>query len=164
MKRIEFISMATAAAEKAAKVGAPINPPIVVAQAAIESGFGTSRLAKSGKNLFGVRAGEDWSGKTITFRSREFIPGAGWRVVVERYRDYPNFVECFEDYGRVLGATPEGRKASRDHKDPGAFLTGLVDSLRGEDPTYAARIWTAALYWGLIPRSLKMPAVVHAFG
>ena len=33
----------------------PVNKELLLAQAALESGWGTSRFAKEGKNLFGIR-------------------------------------------------------------------------------------------------------------
>ena len=61
MKPQEFIALVGPAAQaSAANTGVPAS--FTVAQAALESGWGTSSLAKDGKNLFGVKADPAWRG------------------------------------------------------------------------------------------------------
>jgi len=71
-----FINRIYNDAEKAAK---EFNVPLglMIAQACLESGYGTSNLALEKCNMLGIKR----SGK---------------------YVDYPNLLECFRDYGRVL--------------------------------------------------------------
>lgn len=163
MTRSEFITTITKAAEKAAKYGAPINVQIVVAQAAIEAQYGRSRLFKNGKNLFGLRADDGWAGDTVSFRTREFIPGHGWKIVVERYRAYPTFFDCLRDYGALIEKAGECKNAAKSVKSPSSFLVSITNSQHRDDPSYASKIWTTAMYWGLIPRGTKMPAILSAY-
>ena len=53
-----------------------------MAQAALESGWGESLLARQGKNLFGVKADPAWRGEVQTLTTREFLRGA-WVTVIQ---------------------------------------------------------------------------------
>ena len=50
-----------------------ILPSLTIAQACLESGFGTSELAKKGNNLFGIKG--DYNGNSITIKTKEYING-----------------------------------------------------------------------------------------
>ena len=70
----EFIMRLTTAAISSAKAtGVPSS--ITIAQAALESAWGESGLAKTGNNLFGIKADSLWRGQTLTLNTKEFIKG-----------------------------------------------------------------------------------------
>ena len=50
-----------------------LNPLFVAAQAALESGWGDSAI---GNNLFGITAGDKWTGKRQTVRTFEYFDDA----------------------------------------------------------------------------------------
>ena len=60
-----------------------IPASITLAQGILESGNGTSRLAKEGKNHFGIKCHNNWNGKTII-------------------EDDDKKAECFRKYDRVV--------------------------------------------------------------
>ena len=49
-----------------------ILPSITIAQAILESGWGKHRI---GNNIFGIKAGSDWQGKTVTKQTTEYKNG-----------------------------------------------------------------------------------------
>ena len=56
-RREEFLREALASAEGGLSSGHRFNPVIAAAQAALESNFGRSQLARMANNLKGVKAG-----------------------------------------------------------------------------------------------------------
>lgn len=96
----EFIALIGPAAQSCAKTsGVPAS--FTVAQAALESGWGESGLAKKGKNLFGVKADASWKGDILTLQTKEFLNGS-WVVVTARWRKYTNWQRALEDHAAFL--------------------------------------------------------------
>ena len=85
----EFIDLVGPAAQACAKV-TNVPASFTVAQAALESGWGRSRLAREGKNLFGVKADVSWHGEVLTLNTREFLHGT-WVMVPARWRKYADW-------------------------------------------------------------------------
>src|SRR6056297_951699 len=55
-----------------------VAPEVLVAQSALETGWGKKVIRNdsgSSLNLFGIKAGEDWQGKSATVRTLEFRDG-----------------------------------------------------------------------------------------
>ncbi len=156
MRRKEFIARALEAAQKARAKGAPIIPEITAAQAALESRYGRSKLARLANNLFGIKAGRSWSGPTFDLPTREFDPERGWITTTARWRRYASWEECFEDYGRIIARLPwfaDAAQAAR-RGDAVGFLEGILTK-PGEpgwatDPDYKDKVIAVAETWGLI--------------
>lgn len=74
-----------------------LNPTVILAQAAIESGWGNSRLAKEARNFFGLTAygcpNEFWQGKKIQ---------AGTAPHTLPFRLYLNPANSFFDFARLI--------------------------------------------------------------
>ena len=62
MKPQDFISLIGVAAKASAKLSS-VPASFTVAQAALESAWGESLLARQGQNLFGVKADPSWKGE-----------------------------------------------------------------------------------------------------
>lgn len=71
-----------------------VPAPIVLAQAIVESGAGTSRLAVQANNHFGYKAYSDWKGETFKAIDDHPYPSS--------FRKYRSAEESFEDYGRLI--------------------------------------------------------------
>lgn len=155
MTREEFCIAALRAAQAARKAGAPINPGIAAAQAALETGFGKSRLCTEGNNLFGIKATKGWPGKRVSYQTREFDPKKGWYVTRAGFRAYDDWKACFQDYGALIGRLSWYRDAVRAKDDPRGFLEGLAAKPGKEpgwatDPEYVKKVWMIAKKWGLV--------------
>ncbi|WP_341686708.1 glycoside hydrolase family 73 protein [Limnohabitans sp.] len=83
----------------AALSGVPAS--ITIAQAALESAWGESGLARNGNNLFGIKADSLWRGETLTMNTREFIKGH-WVVVPALWRKYPSWQASTQDHAAFL--------------------------------------------------------------
>ena len=90
-----------------------IFPKMAACEAALESGWGNSSLAKKANNLFGRKV---WTAAidTIIIPTKEFLKGK-WVTVDAIWKKFPTFAECLEDrmdilknddrYKRAIGAT-----------------------------------------------------------
>jgi len=96
LKPQDFIDQIAKAAKSVAKQsGVPAS--LSIAQAALESGWGESGLAKTGNNLFGIKADSRWRGETLTLPTKEFIKGQ-WVVVPAKWRKYASWQASIDDH------------------------------------------------------------------
>ena len=81
---------------EAATQGNHIFPVMAACEAALESGYGQSALARQGFNLFGMKQHKHPVHGTLNLPTKEFLDG-DWEVVQAAWVKYDNFAECFED-------------------------------------------------------------------
>jgi hypothetical protein len=74
-----------------------IPASVILAQAIMESGSGTSALAKRSNNHFGIKCHREWSGDTVIKDDDE----AG-----ECFRSYPTVLESYTDHSLFLVTRP----------------------------------------------------------
>ncbi|MFT3802898.1 MAG: flagellar assembly peptidoglycan hydrolase FlgJ [Burkholderiaceae bacterium] len=78
----------------------------VIGQAALESGWGRREIrhadGSSSHNLFGIKAGKDWQGRTVETATTEYVGGRPRRVV-QRFRAYDSYADAFRDWARLVG-------------------------------------------------------------
>ena len=67
-----------------------ILPSVIIAQACLESGYGTSFLANQGKNIFGTKG--DFKGESVIIQTMEYVNGAPVQVW-KKFRKYPTWEE-----------------------------------------------------------------------
>lgn len=121
-----------------------LSASLAIAQAAHESGWGTSGLAQRAKNFFGVKThGSQWSGPVIDMRTREVRDGksgmenAAWRVYNSFGESVKGWVDFLKRNGRYARA--------------GLFSTGVIGFPLREvealakagyatDPQYATKV------------------------
>lgn len=98
---------------------------IVVAQAALESGFGTSPAYRAGHNLFNLTAGRYWTGNTIEAGDLEYSAG-GVASIVQKFRSYPSDRACLSDFWAFIG-TPRynAARAALQLGDASKYLAEL---------------------------------------
>lgn len=132
------------AVEAANKYG--LFPSVMIAQASLESGWGTSSLASSpNNNLFGVKGSYD--GKYISMPTKEWSEEKEWYTIYQNFRKYPSFLESLTDYAQKLknGLTyqPDNysgtwRANADGYKEAAAGLIKPVAKYSyATDPTYA---------------------------
>ncbi|WP_225436265.1 GW dipeptide domain-containing protein [Lacticaseibacillus manihotivorans] len=96
-------SFALAVAQAAIKVGKQygVYPSIILAQAAGETGWGTSKLATAANNLFGIKADSTWQGATYVVASPEVENG---KTVMRNstFRKYATLKDSVADYALKL--------------------------------------------------------------
>ncbi|HYX67779.1 MAG TPA: glucosaminidase domain-containing protein [Terriglobales bacterium] len=135
MTKPEFIAAATAAAHvSSAASGFP--PGVTVAQAALESAWGQSQLARLANNYFGIKAHGDlpW----IELPTIEVQDGAAVKVRAYFAR-YPSTEACFEDRDRLIARLAVYAEARAAVTHPEAFIRALAKHW-ATDPHYAEKL------------------------
>ena len=137
MNPSEFIMRLTTAAVTSAKAtGVPAS--ITIAQAALESAWGESGLAKTGNNLFGIKADSIWRGPTLTMSTKEFIKGQ-WVVVPALWRKYPSWQASIDDHAAFIQRNPRYKACFACTTAP-AFARALAQAGYATDPEYANKL------------------------
>ena len=103
----QFLSAIKQGAMDGAKEG--ILPSITAAQAILESGWGSSQLAKvPNNNLFGIKDSEDWHGEIVTVPTQEYLNG-DYITVNAAFRKYASWNDSVVDHAKFFTST-EWRK------------------------------------------------------
>jgi flagellar protein FlgJ len=136
-----------------------LNPMGMLAQAALETGWG-QRMPRnadgsSSFNLFGIKAGEGWSGAKTTADSMEVIDG----VATPRraaFRSYGSIEESVNDFASLLKSSPRYRDAVAAGQDAHGYIESIGKSGYATDPEYANKLKQildgGTLQWALSPR------------
>lgn len=90
-----------------AAVTTGVNPIGMMAQAALESGWGKYA---PGNMYFGIKATPSWTGATQLLWTTEVIDGEKKRVQA-KFRAYTSPADSFKDYARLISTTPRYRNA-----------------------------------------------------
>ncbi len=129
-------------AKKASELtGIPAN--FMLGQAALESGWGKREIRQadgsSSHNLFGVKAGKNWSGKTVDVATTEYVNGVPQKKV-QKFRAYESYAAAFEDYARLLSNNPRYKNVVANAQDAQKFAHGLQRAGYATDPNYAQKL------------------------
>jgi|TARA_R110000796_G_scaffold236618_2_gene356148 peptidoglycan hydrolase FlgJ len=128
------------AREASRRTGMPA--PLILAQAALETGWGRREIPTSdggnSHNLFGIKAGADWKGPTTEVVTHEYINGQRTRVV-DRFRVYDSYADAFEDHGRLISDNPRYAPVL-DAADAKQAAQALQNGGYATDPAYADKL------------------------
>jgi flagellar protein FlgJ len=140
-QRAAFVQQHLAAARRAeTRTGIPAA--FMVAQAALESGWGRREIVHAdgspSHNLFGIKAGAGWDGPVAEVTTTE-VEGGVARKVQARFRAYASHAESFADYARLLRGSPRYRELIGERSAEG-FAQGLQRAGYATDPAYADKL------------------------
>jgi flagellar protein FlgJ len=128
---------------RAAEQATGIPARFILAQSALESGWGKSEVkgadGTASKNLFGIKAGKDWTGPVVEAQTTEFVNGEARRVT-QRFRAYSSYAESYADYARLLTNNPRYRGVLAQGRDASGFANALQQAGYATDPRYAEKI------------------------
>lgn len=120
-----------------------IPAEFILGQAALESGWGQREIraadGSTSHNLFGIKAGGGWNGRSVETVTTEFVDGVAQKRV-ERFRAYGSYAEAFEDYARLLKGNPRYAGALQTGRDVDAFAQAMGRSGYATDPHYGAKL------------------------
>jgi len=140
-----------------------VNPLGLLAQAALETGWG-QRMPRtadgsSSLNLFGIKAGDEWTGGRATADTVEFSNG----VATPRrtaFRAYGSIEESVSDFANLLKNSPRYRDAIAAGGDVQAYIHSIGKSGYATDPEYANKLNqilnSGTLQAALIPRTAAL--------
>lgn len=140
----DFISTMLPMAEKAAeRLG--VEPRFLVAQAALETGWGKSMIrhrdGTDSHNLFGIKS-TGWQGESAAATTTEYVNGKATRQVAG-FRAYDSFEQSFNDYVNLLQNNDRYRSAIQVASQTGdseRFVRELQKAGYATDPQYARKI------------------------
>jgi flagellar protein FlgJ len=141
-ERQKFITGLMPHAEAAAReLG--VDPRNLIAQAALETGWGRSQPGGDSHNLFGIKAGASWNGAQVQANTQEFDAGVASRVDAS-FRAYGSPRESVEDYVRLIRDNPRYTDALNTGSDVQAFANALQRGGYATDPDYARKLSAVA--------------------
>jgi len=120
-----------------------VDPLGLLAQAALESGWG-QRMPRtadgsSSHNLFGIKAGDEWTGARVITDTVEFSNG----VATQRrtaFRAYGSIEESVADFANLLKSSPRYRNAIAAGGSARAYIDSIGKSGYATDPEYANKL------------------------
>ena len=137
-----FVQQHSAAAQ-AVEVATGIPAPFMMAQAALETGWGKREIigndGSASHNLFGIKAGASWAGATVDVTTTEYLSGRPQKMV-QRFRAYASEAESFADYAKLMKSSPRYAGVSAAGGDAKQFAQGLQDAGYATDPAYASKL------------------------
>ncbi|WXL27288.1 flagellar assembly peptidoglycan hydrolase FlgJ [Ectopseudomonas mendocina] len=138
----EFIATMLPLAEQAAdKIG--VDPRYLVAQAALETGWGKSVIRQqdgsSSHNLFGIKSHNSWGGESARVLTTEYVNGKPVKEAAS-FRAYESYAHSFEDYVSFLQNNQRYEKALTKTDKPEQFAQELQKAGYATDPNYARKI------------------------
>ncbi len=129
-----------------------VDPRLLIAHAALETGWGRSLPADNdgtvSYNLFGIKATGGWRGPAVGSRTLEFEDGIA-AARVERFRAYSSPAESFKDYVALLRDNTRYAKVLGTGTDARAFASALQGAGYATDPDYAKKLTAVAAQIGL---------------
>ena len=115
-----------------------LNPIILLAQAALESGWGTSRLAREANNHFGITgygaSNAFWHGGRVTARYKR------GELLFRRYdsarNSYLDFARLLADYAKTIAYSPYISELNGDNRE--RYRETLVQLCHEIEPIYSS--------------------------
>ncbi|WP_321863355.1 flagellar assembly peptidoglycan hydrolase FlgJ [Pseudomonas paraveronii] len=138
----EFVAtMLPMAKAAAARIG--VDPKYLVAQAALETGWGKSVMragdGSSSHNLFGIKAGQSWQGGQARAITSEFRDGAMVKETAQ-FRSYDSYQDSFHDLVTLLQSNDRYKEVVKSADNPEQFVRELQKAGYATDPDYASKI------------------------
>lgn len=138
----EFTAQMQAHAE-AASQDSGIPAHLMLGQAALESGWGKRQITGSdgtaSNNLFGIKAGPNWKGKTVEALTTEYINGVPQKRI-EKFRAYDSYADSFRDFASLMQNNPRYGNVLENTGNAAGYAQALQDAGYATDPNYASKL------------------------
>ncbi|MDY7560770.1 flagellar assembly peptidoglycan hydrolase FlgJ [Pseudomonas sp. 10B1] len=134
-------TMLPLAKDAAARIG--VDPTVLVAQAALETGWGKSIMRQqdgsNSHNLFGIKAQGGWQGPEARAITSEFRDGQMIKETAD-FRSYGSYADSFHDLVTVLQNNNRYQGVLKSADNPEQFVKELQKAGYATDPDYASKI------------------------
>lgn len=124
----------------ASQVG--LDPAMMVAQAALETGWGkhiVGGVNASSNNLFNIKADSRWSGQKVNTQTLEFKNGIAVQEHAQ-FRKYHSIEESIQDFIQFIQDQPRYQSAWQQKGDGLSFIRQLHDAGYATDPQYTEKV------------------------
>ncbi|MEM7375894.1 MAG: glucosaminidase domain-containing protein [Pseudomonadota bacterium] len=119
-----------------------VDPRVLVAQAALETGWGQHvphDAQTAGFNLFGIKADERWQGERVAWNTLEH-DGMAFRPTRAQFRAYAGVEQAVNDYVDFVRDNPRYEPALARAEDADAYVEALHAAGYATDPDYADKV------------------------
>ena len=120
-----------------------ISAEALIAQSALETGWGKHSMrfpdGKSAFNLFGIKAGSNWNGPTLTKPTIEFQNGV-MQTEIAHFRAYESIPDALDDYVNFIQSSARYQNALDHQGSDTHYLKQLQQGGYATDPEYANKI------------------------
>jgi len=127
----------------AASASSGIPASFMMGQAALETGWGRNEIrgadGQNSHNLFGIKAGGSWKGRTVDIVTTEYVNGKPQKQV-DTFRAYDSYADAFRDYANLLRGNARYQNAIAQGQDAAGFAQGLQQAGYATDPGYAQKL------------------------
>jgi flagellum-specific peptidoglycan hydrolase FlgJ len=134
-------SIAPAARNSQRRYGVPAS--VVIAQAVLETGWGTSQLAHSARNYFGMTCGPNGAGPIATgcyVGSDRVCDDTGCWPSAASFRVYGSLADSVSDHGQQLKTNRRYKAAYKARSRPETFVKRMAKAGYATDPGYGQRV------------------------
>ena len=141
---------------QAAAAALGVEPRLLLAQAALETGWGRAAPQRDGEpahNLFGIKAGASWSGAAVEHWTLEHEGGVT-APQRERFRAYGDTAESFADYVGLISTARRYADALSQAGDPEGYARAMTKAGYATDPNYADK-WLAIYHGDRLEQALR---------
>lgn len=133
------------------KVASPI-----IAQACLESAFGTSSLGYKYHNYFGMKCGSKWTGKSVNMKTKEEYSVGTLTTIRDNFRAYDSMADGVKGYFDFITAA---RYANlKDARTPREYLERIKADGYATSSAYVANNMRVVENYGLTKYDGKAPA------
>lgn len=144
----QFVKNVLPYAKQAASV-LGLDPKILLAQAALETGWGQfvieDKTGKSSNNLFNIKADKQQGKDFVDVKTTEYIANTPIKMTAS-FKKYTTLEESFNDYVSLIKGTGRYKAALENTANPERYVKELGRAGYATDPDYAQKIM--AIYKG----------------
>ena len=116
-----------------------ILPSVCIAQAALETGWGTSDMMVKANAYFGIKAGTSWKGKVYSSKTKECYDGAILTTITDLFRAYDSMEESVADYFELL-TSMERYALACNQEDSKTCIQAIWDGGYATEPDYVQQV------------------------
>lgn len=124
-----------------------VLPSVCIAQAALETGWGTSSLMTKANAYFGIKA-TGWRGKVYNSATLECYDGKTYTNINACFRAYDSVEDSVKDYYDLITKSSRYSKAV-NNSDANATITAIKNGGYATDPGYINKIIKIIDQYGL---------------
>lgn len=116
-----------------------VLPSVCIAQAALETGWGTTELMNKANAFFGIKATKSWKGRVYSTKTSEYYDGVSYTQITALFRAYGNVAESVADYYDLICKSARYVDAVNNN-DSTATITAIKNGGYATSPTYIEKI------------------------
>jgi flagellar protein FlgJ len=122
-----------------------LDPKILLAQAALETGWGQyiahDTLGNTSNNLFNIKASTENTNQSVSIKTTEFI--ADTPIKIEAlFKKYSSIEHSLNDYVSLIKNSNRYKTALANADDPKRYMDALQHAGYATDPNYANKIYS----------------------